>query len=333
MAVRPGRKPGLWVVEFEQDGRRVHKRLPAGVTKKDAERYQAALKREIFLREKLGDKPDLTLPKAIELWLSENRRKNQKQALSEAKQWADWAHGKLLRQAPEVAQEALRAWLIRGTDGDAGRSRLQSNSPRTSAVKPSTLNRRLALLKAVCKHAYKQGLIDDNLSGRIALLREDNKKEIYLTKAEVSRLAGCASSATITAAISILAYSGLRASELLALTAHTSRSATFVVQQSKTGKPRQVPIAAHIQPYLSALPLGLDYWQLQKGFSAARKKAKLPPTVTLHTLRHTCASWLIQSGVDLYTVGRILGHSSTQTTARYAHLSDDSLKAAIRKLK
>jgi integrase len=65
---------------------------------------------------------------------------------------------------------------------------------------------------------------------------------------------------------------------------------------------------------------------------AARKKAGMKH-VHFHDLRHSCASMLINSGVDLYTVGKILGHSSPQTTARYAHLSDASLQQAMRKLK
>ena len=55
--------------------------------------------------------------------------------------------------------------------------------------------------------------------------------------------------------------------------------------------------------------------------------------VRFHDLRHTTASWLINSGVDLYTVGKILGHSGPQTTARYAHLSTATLEQAVRKLR
>ena len=83
---------------------------------------------------------------------------------------------------------------------------------------------------------------------------------------------------------------------------------------------------------LSALPLGLDYWQLHKQFLAACKKAKMKG-LRFHDLRHTCASWLINEGVDLYTVGKILGHSGPQTTARYAHLAKDTLERAMEKLK
>jgi integrase len=130
----------------------------------------------------------------------------------------------------------------------------------------------------------------------------------------------------------LLAYSGLRASELLALSRQSPRTDTLTVV-GKGHKTRQVPVPPAARQHLSQLPLSLSYWQLRDGFDEARKKAGLPKGVTLHTLRHTCASWLINAGVDLYTVGRILGHSSPLTTARYAHLADASLKKAMRKLK
>jgi integrase len=80
------------------------------------------------------------------------------------------------------------------------------------------------------------------------------------------------------------------------------------------------------------LPLDCSYRLLIKWFHAARKKAGMRH-VHFHDLRHSCASMLINEGVDLYTVGKILGHSSPQTTARYAHLSDASLQKAMRKLR
>ena len=53
---------------------------------------------------------------------------------------------------------------------------------------------------------------------------------------------------------------------------------------------------------------------------------------SFHSLRHTAASWLVMEGVDLYAVGRILGHKTPRMTQRYAHLSPGFMAAAVNKL-
>lgn len=50
--------------------------------------------------------------------------------------------------------------------------------------------------------------------------------------------------------------------------------------------------------------------------------------VTFHTLRHTFASWLVMAGVNIYTLQKIMGHSSISMTERYSHLAPDTFKAA-----
>ncbi|MBF0552811.1 MAG: tyrosine-type recombinase/integrase [Deltaproteobacteria bacterium] len=53
-----------------------------------------------------------------------------------------------------------------------------------------------------------------------------------------------------------------------------------------------------------------------------RKAAGLPDNFRVHGLRHNFAGRLVSNGVDFYTVGCLLTHKQTSTTARYAHLSD-----------
>jgi len=304
-----------YAVEFQQAGNRVLRRLPPTATKAEAQALETKLRGEIFRVARLGQTPEISLEEAILRWLQNtlSNRKDQRKPVQNARLLAPFVAGKSLRQVPEAAREASNSWI--------GKS-----------LTPATINRRLCVLKAAAKYAWKQGWIDQNLSGRITLLREDNKREVYLTAAQVQTLAQAAPSKACGNAIIIAAYSGLRVSELLAMPAISSRMDTLTVTQSKTGKPRRVPISAMVRPYLSALPLGLSYDQLRIEFVKARTAAKMPH-VRFHDLRHTFASMLINQNVDLYTVGQLLGHSAPITTARYAHLSQASLKRAVGKLK
>jgi integrase len=56
------------------------------------------------------------------------------------------------------------------------------------------------------------------------------------------------------------------------------------------------------------------------------------PGVRLHDLRHTYASLLASSGLSLPVIGALLGHTQPATTARYAHLLDDPLRAATERV-
>ena len=71
---------------------------------------------------------------------------------------------------------------------------------------------------------------------------------------------------------------------------------------------------------------GGRFLDLKVGFKAILKRAGLTG-ITWHTLRHTFASRLTRSGVDLVTVKELLGHSTINTTMRYAHSNRDT-KAA-----
>lgn len=136
----------------------------------------------------------------------------------------------------------------------------------------------------------------------------------------------------------------------------------LVIVQEKEGwrpkskKRRQIPIAAelrpimerHLEKYASSawmLPADrnggsaddhLERRLLQRHFNRIVEDAGLvsgqrhAAGVTFHTLRHTFASWLVMSGVDLYTVAKLLGHSGIKLVEEtYGHLSPDHLRIAI----
>jgi integrase len=71
--------------------------------------------------------------------------------------------------------------------------------------------------------------------------------------------------------------------------------------------------------------------KVQRAFRKALKKAEIAD-FHFHDLRHTFASYLRQKGVDLHTIGTLLGHKDLRMTKRYAHLNVDALKEAVSKL-
>ena len=88
----------------------------------------------------------------------------------------------------------------------------------------------------------------------------------------------------------------------------------------------------HHGPYVFANPTtGTRYVDIWQSFNQARQQAGLTD-FRFHDLRHTFASWAVQSGMDLYTLSRILGHQSVKMTTRYAHLTTHELHKAVRKM-
>ena len=310
MAVR--RIGDRFAIEFQQAGRRIFRRCPPGITKQEASQFEVELRRAAFRQDKLGERRVVLLAAAIELWLAETTatKRDQKKPRQNALLLAPYVADKSLEQAPDAAQEAVNAW--------------------GATLASSTINRRLAVLKAVCKHSWRRGLIDRDLSGMIPMLREPAPREIYLTRAEVDRLAKAAPNPQTRAAIMILAYSGLRVGELLELGKVPRRAANLHIPDSKTGKPRLVPVVDTIRPFLGALPLGVSYRRLVGWYWEARIAAKLEH-VRIHDLRHTTASWLAAKGASLQEIAELLGDTML-TAQRYVHLLPGRKADAMRRI-
>lgn len=176
--------------------------------------------------------------------------------------------------------------------------------------------------------------------------RFNNKKERFLTAQEAERLvAACKESANtqLAAIVQLLLLTGARKNEILKArwsNVDLERRALYL-PDTKTGKPRYVPLSADAVEVIK----GLRRWEncdwlvpspitrrpftdVKRPWDTARDKAGLSD-VRIHDLRHSAASFMVNSGVDLYAVGRILGHSSPDTTARYSHLDGNTLLSAV----
>jgi site-specific recombinase XerD len=139
---------------------------------------------------------------------------------------------------------------------------------------------------------------------------------------------------------------GLRASEVLGLRVTDIDSSRMLVwvRQGKGGKDRGVPLStallealrAHwqrLQPSTWLFPGQRPNGQrslgnLQRTVHRAVVAAGFTKKVSLHTLRHSYATHLLEAGVDVVSIQRLLGHRNLQTTARYLHLTVPRLTQA-----
>jgi len=128
--------------------------------------------------------------------------------------------------------------------------------------------------------------------------------------------------------VRIAFYSGMRLSEILRL---GPSEEVFELHDTKNGESRNVPIHPKIACLARNLPIKLKRGSIQKNFRKARKLVGMEH-VHLHDERHSAASNMVNSGVDLFTVGQVLGHKDLRSTQRYSHLKVDTLTAAIRKI-
>jgi integrase/recombinase XerD len=136
---------------------------------------------------------------------------------------------------------------------------------------------------------------------------------------------------------------GLRVSELVHLQVTDIDSSRMVVQvrQGKGGKYRLVPLSPRLlselrrywlqgrpRPWLFPGPStrALHATTVQRLLPPLVAKAGLSKQVTPHTLRHSYAPHLLEAGVDVVTLQRLLGHSSLQSTTRYLHVSTRRLQ-------
>ncbi len=208
-----------------------------------------------------------------------------------------------------------------------------------------TAARSLAVLAAMLQFGVGRGLLPSN-PGRGVKPYKGEKKERFLSEAEVSRLAETLATmeaehalpAVAAAAIRLLLLTGCRKNEILSLRWEwiDFDRGGLCLPDSKAGA-RTIPLAAPALEILAGLPRSSEwvlpaakgdghYVGLGKAWERVRERAGLDG-VRAHDLRHSFASFAVADGATLYLVGKVLGHRQARTTEVYAHLHDDPVRA------
>lgn len=204
-----------------------------------------------------------------------------------------------------------------------------------------TINRRLAAVSKMLRHAYRRGYIarlpvierKREPEGRIRWVTEAEEQAMLAKFREIDR-------DDVSDFCTVLVDTGLRTGELFKLCGRDVNVDERVIYlwDTKNGRSRSVPLTNRAmnalqrnhkedsnQPLFTFTQDSFSHtWKTMKHMIGLGSDKDFVP----HCLRHTCASRLIQRGVDLRVVQEWLGHRAISTTLRYAHLAPKNLESA-----
>jgi integrase len=302
----PVRKRGdRWEVRVQIDGRRHEETLPKGASKADAVLYEAKLRRQA-VDSVVGRPEKRTIGDLLDDY-EKHARRNLK------------SYDKDLKYRIRVLRGRF------GADSTDQVERIAGNLGATEGLSPAARNRYLAILRAACR-AGKVG-------GSISLVGGESRRAVYLSRAEVDRLAKAAGKWGDI--IRFAALTGLRRGEILKLTKEDIKDGVATLgSDTKTRRGRVVPLPLEAKGIaVRSIPFGISATNLNRVFRAARVSAGLP-MVRFHDLRRTYGTWLAHSGTDITTVRDLLGHANVSQTNTYLGVADvERLRKAVKGLK
>ncbi len=341
-------RPGKWQADVTSPG--------SGRTQKNFASYEEAVefKRAVLIAEKRGALAELESPKPRSLskvcaaFLAKKAREVAPATLQTYRFWLE--RSIVLRLGPSKPIEDL-------TESD-----LQADCDARLATKTShvTVRAELERLKALVDYAQSEGLVDRNVANGVKLPKASYITKGWLHSNEIGPfLDSCQLVFRMIAKLVI--FTGLRRREVVFLQRGDVdlsngviqiRSKPFLGFKTKNGKDRSVPIDPAIAPMLQAilthLPKRLDAWVFPRKngerrgadttwFASCAQEAALRAgigrRITFHDLRRTFGAMLIESGVDIYTVSRLMGHSDVRITEKvYAPMSGKFLAKEVSKL-
>jgi integrase/recombinase XerD len=226
---------------------------------------------------------------------------------------------------------------------------------RRTKVSDAATRRDLAFLSSLFTHAQRclPNAPETNVVRQFDKKHlKENKRDRWLTRQEFERLESACIEEVHRMVVTTAVYTGLRHSEMRHLLKKHVHFENETIQLpgeiTKNGKPRTVPILPEFRDQFEAFcsrTLGesvfshfcnerksfVPFSTFQNFFRLARTRAGLKD-VTIHDLRHTFASWWVQSGGDMYVLKDILGHSSMQMVERYGHLDAEATHRAAMKI-
>lgn len=206
---------------------------------------------------------------------------------------------------------------------------------RGQGLGQTTVHHYLARMRCVLNKAEKDGLLLVNPSKHARISAVKRTERVYLTADELRALKGVYDPDNdIQRAFLFGCFTGLRYSDIKALRREQVEGRRLVLKIRKTGKTEYIEMNSQALELLGegagrifAVPMRLG--KVETALREWAAKAGVTKHITFHTSRHTFAVLMLSAGVDIYTLSRLLGHSSVTTTQIYADIVDARRRQAV----
>ena len=314
----------VFYTDFVINGERICKST-GKTTKREAKHFEALERQKLLSGSKEVKAAKLTLSDAIDQ-VYESKWKNNKDGMG------SYRRSRLLLD--HMGNVVLAT--VGGVEVDNLIKKLEG-----TGIESSTINRYLATLKTILKYmSYRTDFIRlrKEKNGRIRVLsREEEARAVELLRGADGKKPYYIEAGDM---VEVLTDSGLRLSELLNLKYEDINFTSNLISIwiNKGDRPRSIPMTRRVRvimqerqhinqvkPFTITIDEAERAWQWMRAEIGLSKDSEF----VIHALRHTCASRLVNKGIDLYVVCQWLGHSSIKITERYAHLDPKKLVHAV----
>lgn len=201
-------------------------------------------------------------------------------------------------------------------------------------------------IKSFLNWSVNSNYLLENPSKTLKRIKVPEKLPVYYSKEEFQKLLSVIEDQDIKDLVIFAVNTGLRMGELLSLQSRQfiPNSKSIILDNhthtTKSKKIRTIPLNKSAYEIIERRSKKNDLIFTIEGkriiqdtfvhvFKRYVKKVDVNQKLTFHSLRHTFASWLVQSGVSIFQVSKLLGHADIKTTEIYAHLRNDDLQRSV----
>ncbi len=222
---------------------------------------------------------------------------------------------------------------------------------RAREVRPVRVNLEMRHLKSFYQTAVRWGMLAQNPFAGVKFVKIPPQRPVFFTREEFQRLLAAIPHQWFRDLVLFTVSTMLRNNEVVHLkwSSVDLRRRFIMVENTadhrlKTPQPHAVPMNEWVYQFLAARPhktgnvfrfpdgRNLNIMYVSHQFTKYARAAGFPEGYHFHTLRHTGASWLVQDGVSVYAVQKLLGHSSIQVTMMYSHLVTSEMQESVNRI-